>query len=107
MFIEVFGGRERLVRVMGGWNQLGYNRSLLEHRNNDLASMHWPCPATSAATFRSNLNNGQILQSWIDASGQAVAMDRLFQEILDGGASCAHHLPGGAYYDANRPAIRN
>lgn len=104
IFIDVFGGRERLIRVMGGWNQPSYNRSLLEHGNHYLNVDALAMPTYFGGYIPSNLNNGQILQSWIDSSGQAVAMDRLFQEILDGGQLRPYYLPGGIYYDANRPS---
>lgn len=97
-------GADRVVRVMGGWNQLSYNRALLEFHNNYQGVDAIAQPTYFGGYIPSNLNNPQILQSWLDQGGQAYAMDRLFQEILDGNALRPYYLPGGSYYDANRPA---
>ncbi len=97
-------GTERLVRVMGGWNQPNYNRALLEHNGNHQGVDALAMPTYFGGYIPSNLNNPQILQSWLDQGGQALALDRMFQELLDGNALRPYYLPGGAYYDPARPA---
>ncbi len=104
IFIDVFGGGERVVRVMGGWTQNNYNEALLTHNNNYQRVDAVAIGSYFGGYIPSNLNNAQIIQSWIDQGGQAHAMDLLFQEILQGGALRPYYLPGGQYYDPARPA---
>lgn len=96
-------GNERVVRVMGAWNQPNYNRALLEHNGNHQGVDAIAFPTYFGGYIPSNLNNPQILQSWLDEGGQPLALDRIFQELLDGNALRPYYLPGGPYYDPNRP----
>lgn len=96
-------GSERLVRVMGGWNQPNYNRSLLEHNDNFNGVDAIAFPTYFGGYIPSNLNNAEILQQWLDEGGQALALERVFQELLEGNVLRPYYLPGGAFYDPARP----
>ncbi|MFO1493401.1 MAG: hypothetical protein U1F26_01930 [Lysobacterales bacterium] len=96
--------RERLVRVMGAWNQLAYNRALLEYHNNAQGVDALAVTSYFGGYIPSNLNNPQILQSWLDEGGQTLALQRLFAELTTGNVLRPYYLPGGLYYDPARPA---
>lgn len=104
---EIFAstlGHDRVVRVMGGWNQPSYNRALLEHNGNFNGVDAVAFPTYFGGYIPSNLNNAEVLQQWLDEGGQALALQRIFQELLDGNALRPYYMPGGAFYDPLRPS---
>jgi hypothetical protein len=103
IFVDVFGPA-RVTRVMGAWNQPNYNRALLSHNDNWQRVDALAMPTYFGGYIPSNLSNAEIIQSWVDQHGMGGALDRVFQEILDGGALRPYYLPGGQYYDPARPS---